>query len=745
MAKNAFRKFQGYVDKPKRNVFDLSFQNNLTLGFGDLVPVFCKEVVPGDSFRIKPTFGFRMMPMVFPIQTKISANLHFFYVRNRNLWKDWPDFIGKTKSGLTPPYLAPAPENVNKLYKTGSLGDYLGIPTTHIGSYGYTANLQAGRHSANNNTGLYTVPYDSLGELLAGNRVMGDFHNPRNLQTLGVSTSSSPSVPRLTGFQLLPVGEGVQTIDMRLMRSVYYTVPNPPTESQEGYFAVQRRTPTGISWFTVFSGIISPDASLEGYNTVFQLTEVEAFNQFVRDGGTDNNAMDSQSSCYFFIFANQKTTSQSMKAVEPAHLSNILLSASSTDVLDITSIERLPYFVAAQGSGTQDSKVRISALPFRAYESIYNAFYRNQQNDPLINTQGEPEYNKFITNDNGGADLVNYELRQRNWEKDYLTTCVKSPQQGIAPLVGVSSSGTFTFENDEGTQYTAKAVIGDDGHTLTGIETMSPELNANGTGRMLVDMISHGISINDFRNVNALQRWLETNIRRGYRYKDQIMSHFGVDPDYAAMDMPEFIGGISRPVQINTVTQTAEGSDPLGSYAANATCFGEGQDITKYCDEHGFIIGILSVVPTPNYSQILPKLFLKSDPLDYYFPEFGHIGMQPILYNEVCPVQAFYRQDDDSSVGDLLHKTFGYQRAWYDYLGSVDEVHGLMRTDLRNFVMNRTFNELPELGAKFLHIDEKQLNQVFADTEDGDKIIGVIDFQVSAKRPIPEYGIPRLE
>lgn len=738
MAKNAFTKFQGFVDKPKRNTFDLSFQSNLTCGFGDLVPVFCKEVIPGDSFRIDPTFGFRMMPLVFPVQTKMSANLHFFYVRNRNLWKDWPDFIGKTKSGLTPPYLAPENEEaLNDLYKTGSLGDYMGLPTTLVGDYGYNVDFQCLRYSSNTYTGFFALKEKDGIIIREGNKNQIPLRDNSPVGMPLVS-SNSPVPPRYFGFQIASTDDATTLQDVRLLRSVRFNVPNPPSISRALYLLISFFDPTQNAYCTVgFEGTVIKEQSVEGFNMFWTINDEELFLHYMR-----NVVPQHYSETYglrVFLCDYHEAVSGSDAYVNPRHESVVRVGFTSRDIVDVSSMGRVPFH--AYG-GDQSDKIRISALPFRAYESIYNAFYRNQQNDPFM-INGEPEYNKFIENQEGGADHYRYKLRQRNWEKDFLTTCVSSPQQGIAPLVGVSSTGQFTFEAEDGAQYTAKASVDDSGK-LTGIETMDSKLVENGTGRLLVDMVSNGISINDFRNVNALQRWLETNIRRGLRYKDQIMSHFGVDPDYAAMDMPEFIGGISRPVNVSTVTQTSEGvDDPLGSYAGNATVFGQGKSVTKYCDEHGFIIGILSVVPTPNYSQLLPKLFLKSDPLDYFFPEFGHIGMQAIPYTEVCPVQAFYH--DETHEDEQLHKTFGYQRAWYDYLGSVDEVHGLMRTELRNFVMNRTFNIAPELGAEFLHIDQRQLNQVFADTTTSDKIIGIIDFKVSAKRPIPMFGIPRLE
>ena len=56
--------------------------------------------------------------------------------------------------------------------------------------------------------------------------------------------------------------------------------------------------------------------------------------------------------------------------------------------------------------------------------------------------------------------------------------------------------------------------------------------------------------------------------------------------------------------------------------------------------------------------------------MDYYFPEFAHIGYQPITYKEVCPLQQFLT--DKTKLGNV----FGYQRAWYDMIANVDEIHG---------------------------------------------------------------------
>ena len=59
-----------------------------------------------------------------------------------------------------------------------------------------------------------------------------------------------------------------------------------------------------------------------------------------------------------------------------------------------------PYY----GVGSTDSKaIKVSAYPFRAYEAVYNAYIRNTRNNPFV-LNGKKTYNRFITNDEGGAD-----------------------------------------------------------------------------------------------------------------------------------------------------------------------------------------------------------------------------------------------------------------------------------------------------------------------------------------------------
>lgn len=681
-----FRKDDNFVDAPKRNTLDGSYQTNVTTDFGSLRPVMCKPVYPGDSFSIDTTFGLRFMPLTFPIQTRMNANIHFFYVRNRNLWKDWQDFIGKTKENLTPPYIRLTELNRDCVH-TGKLGDYLGVPTQFHGTanrskrsyFSVKSPLNSDSYLAINNTyPLLDRPIDTV------------VYETNLFEDSQVLHSRCQSSVLQNGFKIVSNIDGIQVPSELYLYGL---------ASYDGLI---------ISSFLV---------SVED-GTIYNINQSDIPNDIV--------------DVYLYVTSQLSSTAPVYKPIPTILTSDLYTEFTDTYTGNISAEELLLSQLPWRSNENPDG-IPLSALPFRAYESVYNSFYRNPENNPLI-INGVPEYNKWIRSSEGGADEQKYEFFYRNWEDDFLTTALPSPQQGNAPLVGLSGSPNITIAHDDGTTTTANLTTDEDGNVVAVNSTNGDAV----TSQALIDAVSYGITINDFRNVNAFQRWLENNIRRGYKYKDQIKTHYGVSVRYDELDMPEFIGGVSRPVMVNQISQTVPlETSPLGDMAGQASVVGSGKPITHYCDEHGFIIGILSVTPVANYSQLLPKHFNVTDAFDYYFPEFGHIGMQPIYNWEVAPIQAHLE--------GKLNDVFGYQRAWYDLLANTDEVHGLFRTELRNFLLNRTFDSTPELGKDFTTINPEHLNEVFAYTDKTDKIIGQIFFDLSMKRPIPLYGIPKLE
>ena len=112
---------------PGMSVFDLSYTKLLTCDMGQLIPVMCDEVVPGDIFKIGNQSVIRMQPLVAPVLHEINAYVHYFFVPYRLLWDGWEDFITGGVDGqnaATLPLWKPVDTST---IHVGSLWDYFGF------------------------------------------------------------------------------------------------------------------------------------------------------------------------------------------------------------------------------------------------------------------------------------------------------------------------------------------------------------------------------------------------------------------------------------------------------------------------------------------------------------------------------------------------------------------------------------------------------------------------------------------
>lgn len=746
---NIFRKKDQYIDRVNRSTFDLSFVNNLTMKFGAITPVCCLPVGFGDSFQINARFNLQLLPTVFPIQTQLYVRLHFVYVRTRTIWKDWMSFFGGDES-VTPPYLNasdrsnPDQFSVVDDLQTGTLADYLGVPTTITGTYGATTDSEIQLSSVSSPVpvdrlllGFWrgnssdTIPADSysLALFLSGKKfrsdvfrdaAVGDPGNSSLLPNYADSTWLAFTFP-CDGSSI--ASDGVLFFEFRFLRdapvfsnsdilvsfldssgTVLDSVASVLTVSVSGTVVRISYPSSELPSGTVAIGFSFKQSTLTPAGSFY-----------------DKYVPTSTPSRYYYQWNNVQTVS---------YLSRDVTWNSPTS-------QNCPFY---SSESEKLPSIPLSALPFRAYEAYYNAFGRDIRNNPFI-VDGEPEYNRYVPSVEGGTDSYKYQLHYANWEPDAYTTALQSPQAGIAPLVGITSLGEATFRDAAGTTYSAQLETADDGDTVTGFKMKSSNAPAD-VVRNLIGMATSGISISDFRNVNSLQRFLEIRVRQSPRYKNLVKGLFDVNLDYDELMMPEFLGGISDTIPVYKVTQTTPtDGNPLGSFAGQGSLqSGMRHVIRKYCPEDGYILGVMSVVPAANYSQLLPPHFTRMSLLDWHFPQFNNISYQPMLYKHLCPYQAYAVNPDN------VNNVFGYQRAYWDLISSFDEVHGEFRGSMRNFVINRVFDKAPELSKDFLLVNPDHVNDVFAMTsENGDKILGSIAFDITKKTTIPRNSIPHIE
>lgn len=121
-----FRKIGAYV--PGKSLFDLSYNKKFTCDMGQLIPVLCDEVVPGDYWKIGNEIVVRFQPMVAPVLHEINVTTHYFFVPYRLLSEDWEDFITGGPDGTLTPTL-PTWDPGAGGQAIGTLWDYFGLPT----------------------------------------------------------------------------------------------------------------------------------------------------------------------------------------------------------------------------------------------------------------------------------------------------------------------------------------------------------------------------------------------------------------------------------------------------------------------------------------------------------------------------------------------------------------------------------------------------------------------------------------
>ena len=514
-------------NKVKRNVFNLSHEKKLSMNMGDLVPIFCQEVVPGDTFKVSSEVMMRFAPMLAPVMHRINVYTHFFFVPNRLVWSGWEDFITGNDDRILPylPYGDALHTFLNSVCKTnGSLPDYLGVP----------------------------------------------------------------------------------------------------------------------------------------------------------------------------------------------NMSHVI-----------------------------DGQMKINALPFRAYQLIFNEWYRDQdlwnEVDIYKDADGKADPNQSFS-------LA--KMQSRAWEKDYFTSARPWPQKGDDVELPLSGEADLVFYGNK--TVNAQTFRDQDGDPVANyndnIYTTAGGFltDSGGINRHYLDVAStHKVDLSsasaatiiELRRAFQLQKWLERNARSGTRYTEVLRAHFGVKSSDSRLQRPEYLGGGRQPVSVSEVLQTAESNQlgSLGDMAGHGVSVGRSNRFKRFFEEHGYVIGIMSVLPRTAYQQGISRFLTKFDKFDFFWPEFQHIGEQEIKVKELYVPENLDNQDE----------TFGYTPRYAEYKYVPSAVHGDFKDSLSYWHMGRIFSSQPSLNGTF--IKANPTNRIFNVLDDEHQKLWVhVYHNFKALRPMAVYGEPGL-
>lgn len=757
----------------KRSVFDKSFYNNLTARFGRIYPVFLEEAPANSTYRIRPAFGFSVMPLVFPVQTNIRCHLAFFKAPFRILMKNYEDFAVGVGNHVMPFISRPDGED---WCPTGSLADYMGVPTFSAHSVQQLIDVGC-RTQAYSGLDSGVVHWQHGYTLIGSNKFEGD---------LNYAFIAASAYTDYVGFCSSKLDSSSLMYDDYLKVPIIYKTAPVVATTHKMYLHVfvngvdkyvQTFTGSASNSNTPLVGVFCKGTDYytvsnyngTGYRVISLIYHVDEFvktliNESLTNGDNVNLCLvysRSVSDVYGEVLHDYSSDDPSSHRSFADYFREAIYSYFNSDKLE--NIENflgiLPHFqymsekwISSSPTSSpflgSDPELKINALPFRFYEMIYNYHFRNSSVDPLI-LDGNPTYNKFLTNDGDGADTTTpLSFKQAMFEPDIFTTCLPSPQLGYAPLVGItfndgSDTATLHMVPSEGEAYDVEVAVDANSDALA-ISNYADVADKT-TVKRLNEMINFGISINDLRNASALQRWCERRNKSGLIYHDYVFEMFGThapDGDH----FPEYLGGFTQSVNVGKIENTSltapkgQSGPQLGEFAGTANCVGQAEEINVFCAEQSYIMGIMYFTVTPTYSQQLPAHLVKRELLDYYNPQFAHIGLQPVFNYQIAPLQA-----DENTPGSGLRDVFGYNRPYGDYVQRLDEVHGDFRKEsMQNFLLQRQFATMPHLNADFLNIKSQDLTDIFAVTLDSDKIYGQIYFDVKATLPIPRFMSPQI-
>ena len=401
----------------------------------------------------------------------------------------------------------------------------------------------------------------------------------------------------------------------------------------------------------------------------------------------------------------------------------------------------------------------VTALPYFAYNRIYNLIYRNAwldepQNSDILAMSADfcdcsTYANSLIAPDstqpNQATKLV--ELHYHQYHQDLFQGLLPSQQFGT--VATVDTNGIVNLNSP----YSSPAYV-------LGLDSSPDEGKVVTTGGSYASSTISLTSNSSFdiialRKALAMQSWKEYNARAGWKAGKQQKAMFGVGEASDRVHDVEYLDSLQFPIMVDEVVQSSpsaaisgltSSASAVGELGGKVIGVGNGKTIkVSTGNRWGYLMCIAYIVPESEYdAQGISKQNVRSVPTDHYMPKFANLGLEPVYKFEL------------NALGNptVFDSTLGFTTRYHEYKTRVDKVYGNLqsgrnlqiwtsvRRDLQNIINSGT------IPTSYLYINPSVLDTIFYGQSNGDldtdQFLINANFNFKSVRPISELGLPSM-
>jgi hypothetical protein len=232
----------------------------------------------------------------------------------------------------------------------------------------------------------------------------------------------------------------------------------------------------------------------------------------------------------------------------------------------------------------------------------------------------------------------------------------------------------------------------------------------------------------------------------GGSYDDWIEAVYDHKP-YTRCESPVYHGGLIKELVFQEVVNVSSSAEqPLGTLAGRGRLSDKhkGGKIYVKCDEHCYIMGIVSLTPRIDYSQGNRWDVNLSNMDDFHKPQLDEIGFQDLITEQM----AWWTTQKVGA--QWVQQSAGKQPAWINYMTNYNRTYGnfadpnkeMFMTLNRRYEFDDATTYIKDLTT---YIDPTKFNFIFAETQiDAQNFWTQIGCDITARRKMSARIMPNL-